>query len=186
MLFKLSLFVFKALPAHWGPAANTYKIVTSSHGFVLQSDWYRQIQAPEVDNFSHECYQALSSRHFEERAWDQGYSLVAIALNMTIVAKILVPCVTTILERFQCNACLLAGRIYCETKSATWLVRSWNTLGEFNGGPLVIMHACVEDILWWNQECHMIGSFLLVTFGSQGSTFGGFQSSQLSLNRKCL
>ena len=35
--------------------------VTCTRGFVLQSDWYRQSKAPEVDNFSRGCYQALSS-----------------------------------------------------------------------------------------------------------------------------
>jgi len=44
---------------------NVYKIVRSSHGFVLQSDWYHQIQVLEVDSFSCECYQALSSPIFE-------------------------------------------------------------------------------------------------------------------------
>ena len=34
-------------------------------GFVLQSDWYHQSKAPEVDNFSHGCYQALSSPRFD-------------------------------------------------------------------------------------------------------------------------
>ena len=34
---------------------------------ILQSDWFHQIQAPEVDRFSHECYQALSSPHFLRR-----------------------------------------------------------------------------------------------------------------------
>ena len=42
-------------------------------GFVLQFDWYHQSQVPEVDNFSHRFYQALSSPNFEERAWEQGY-----------------------------------------------------------------------------------------------------------------
>ena len=46
---------------------NAYKITTCSRGFVLQSDWFRQIQAPEVDSFSHECYQALSSPVFFRR-----------------------------------------------------------------------------------------------------------------------
>jgi len=44
---------------------NVYKIVMSSSGFVLQSDWYHQIQVLEVDSFSCECYQALSSPIFE-------------------------------------------------------------------------------------------------------------------------
>ena len=43
---------------------NAYKIFTCSRGFVLQSDWVRQIQAPEVNSFSRECYQALSSPRF--------------------------------------------------------------------------------------------------------------------------
>ena len=46
---------------------NAYKMFTCSRGFVLQSDWVRQIQAPEVDSFSRECYQALSSPRFERR-----------------------------------------------------------------------------------------------------------------------
>ena len=33
-------------------------------GFVLQSDWYCQSEAPEVDNFPRGCYQAFFSRHF--------------------------------------------------------------------------------------------------------------------------
>ena len=43
---------------------NAYKMFTCSRGFVLQSDWVRQIQAPEVDSFLRECYQALSSPRF--------------------------------------------------------------------------------------------------------------------------
>ena len=41
--------------------------VTCTRGFVLQSDWYRQSKAPEVDNFSRGCYQALSSPPFLRR-----------------------------------------------------------------------------------------------------------------------
>ena len=45
-----------------------------TRGFVLQSDWYHQSKALEVDNFSRGCYQALSSLPpvFEERAWERG------------------------------------------------------------------------------------------------------------------
>ena len=33
--------------------------VMCKRGFILQSDWHHQSQAPEVNNFSHGCYQAL-------------------------------------------------------------------------------------------------------------------------------
>ena len=36
------------------------KNVACTHGVVLQSDWYRLSQLPEVDNFSHGCYLAFS------------------------------------------------------------------------------------------------------------------------------
>jgi len=36
--------------------AIAYKIIMWSHDFILQSDWYCQIQAPEVNSFSHECH----------------------------------------------------------------------------------------------------------------------------------
>ena len=40
------------------------KNVTCTPVFILQSDCYHQMQAPKVDNFSHECSQALSSLCF--------------------------------------------------------------------------------------------------------------------------
>ena len=36
-----------------------------TRGFVLQSDWYHQTKAAEVDNFYPGCYQALSSPCFQ-------------------------------------------------------------------------------------------------------------------------
>ena len=41
-----------------------------SHNIILQSDWYCEIQAPEVDSFS-QYYRALSPQYFEERTWDR-------------------------------------------------------------------------------------------------------------------
>ena len=46
--------------------------VTCTCGFGLQSDWYRQSKALEVDTFSHGCYQALSSPHFWGEPGDEA------------------------------------------------------------------------------------------------------------------
>ena len=47
--------------------------------------------APEVDNFSRGCYQALSSPVFKERAWGRGYYgvvLVSLAIANRIAKSI--------------------------------------------------------------------------------------------------
>ena len=46
--------------------------VTCTHGFVLQSDWYRQSQALEVDSFSCGCYQAFSFPGFRGESLGMG------------------------------------------------------------------------------------------------------------------
>jgi len=51
---------------------NAYKIVTSSRGFILHSDWYHQIQAPEVDSFPANVTRLSFPPIFEERGQDRG------------------------------------------------------------------------------------------------------------------
>ena len=61
--------------------------VTCTRGFVLQSDWYRQSKAPEVDNFSRGCYQALSSPPFLRREPGDEASSLANKANHTVAVS---------------------------------------------------------------------------------------------------
>jgi len=53
---------------------NAYKIVTSSHGFILQSDWYRQKSITFPTNVTRLSLPPVL------RTWDWGYCTVGITL----------------------------------------------------------------------------------------------------------
>ena len=61
--------------------------VTCTRGFIIQSDWYRQSQAPKVDNFSHKCYQDLSSPRF--RGESMGTRLLRDSLGTRLMQTII-------------------------------------------------------------------------------------------------
>ena len=81
IVFELTIFLLSGQNVTW-----------CTCGFVLQSDWYRQRQVPKVNNFSHECYQALPSPVFEERARERGYNggvfhlMLVVRMFMTFLA----------------------------------------------------------------------------------------------------
>ena len=73
-IFELTIFLLRG------------QNVTCTCGFILQSDWYRQSKAVEVDIFSHGCYQALSSLHFRGESLGTKLAILSI-LNTKLYSR---------------------------------------------------------------------------------------------------
>ena len=58
--------------------------IVCTHHFVLKSDWYCQIQVPQVDNFPYKCYHTL----FPPSFWGERLVMIECYFSIITVKKI--------------------------------------------------------------------------------------------------
>ena len=68
-------------------------------GFVLQSDWYGQVQAQEVNSFSGNCYQALSASPVWREPGTELTAGLCIVLECSFTSGLALPNYQTVVNR---------------------------------------------------------------------------------------